>query len=45
MESAMTDMLENVMLLVALMASGVAGIVVLVIMLIKFADYMENIND
>lgn len=41
----MTDMLENVMLLVALMASGVSGILVLVVMLIKFADYMENIND
>ena len=41
----MTDALENIGLLFALLASGASGVVVLIVMLIKFADFLENRHD
>ena len=41
----MIDLFENVGLLFALLASGASAVVVVIVMLIKFADYLENGND
>lgn len=41
----MTDMLENVGLLVALMFAGVSATVSVLILLIKALDYLENQDD
>ena len=38
----MTDLLENVALLVALLAAGVGATFVVLIFFIKALDYMEN---
>lgn len=41
----MTDLLENVGLLVALMVAGVSTTVAVLIMFIKALDYLENQDD
>ena len=41
----MTDVLENVGLLVALMASGIGATFFILILLIKTLDYLENHDD
>jgi len=41
----MTDVLENVGLLVALMASGIGATFIILILFIKTLDYLENHDD
>ena len=41
----MIDLIENIALLFALLASGAAMIVVIIVMLVKFDDFLENYHD